>query len=76
MKKKTPKAPLNLRVDYINYTENDTFLIGYSGYFKDKKVLEGVYEVKDMPKLENEMQNKILDEIKAILMGYGKGVKH
>lgn len=76
MKPKTPKNYLNVKIEYITYTENDTFLIGYSGYFKDKKVLEGVYEIKDMPKLEEEMQNKILQDIKDAVMGYGNGVKH
>lgn len=52
------------------------FIIKYSGFFKGKKVLEGEYELAEMPELEDELNNKLLKEITAVVKSAGYGVKH
>lgn len=76
MKNQSNKEFLHISIDSITYTEKDMFIIKYSGFFKGKKVLEGEYELAEMPELEDELNNKLLKEITAVVKSAGYGVKH
>lgn len=78
MKMKNPitKEFLHITIDSITYNEKDMFIIKYSGFFKGKKVLEGEYELAEMPELEDDLHNKLLKEITAVVKSGGYGVKH
>lgn len=67
---------MQIVIDDIGVSENDKMLITYSGYFKGNRVLQGQYELDELPKGENEIQEKLIKQIEALVKGYGNGVKH
>ncbi len=76
MKKRTNKNYLRIVIDDIGVSENDKMLITYSGYFKGNRVLQGQYELDELPKGESEIEEMLIKQIEALVKGYGNGVKH
>jgi len=76
LKNQKNKEFLHISIDSIEYNEKDMFVIKYSVFFKGKKVLEGEYELAEMPELEDELNNMLLKEITAVVKNHAYGVKH